>query len=82
MYAAGTYATRVPDLRAADSIANVIACHPWSRIDRLSPDFAFTFFPGTSTVPLAERVSWAVGNFSNTTSPYREVSPRLGLRRP
>ncbi len=51
-------------------------CRPVLRISRLRPDLAFTFVPGFSTVPLADRVIPAVLSFSTIT-----VLARFAIRR-
>ena len=51
----GTGMNRPPDQSIFYSSRRPNSPHPWSKIARLSPVFCFTFFPGCSTVPAADR---------------------------
>ena len=63
----GTGMNRPPDQSILYSSCRRNSLHPWSKIARLSPVFCFTFLPGCSTVPAADRDMLLAGKFSTTT---------------
>ena len=68
----GTGMNRPPDQSILYSSCRRNSLHPWSkiarlRIARLSPVFCFTFLPGCSTVPAADRDMLLTCRFSTTT---------------
>ena len=63
----GTGMNRPPDPSILYSSCRRNSLHPWSKIARLGPVFCFTFLPGCSTVPAADRDICLPAGFSTTT---------------
>lgn len=62
---------REPPYRALLYVSMVtVRPHAWPLMERFSPDFWATFFPGTSLVPLADVAMFVMVSTSTTTVPY------------
>lgn len=70
VFGAGTL-TRMPPCRAVLYVSSVtVRPHASWPMERFRPDLALTFFPGSSTVPLADLTMFVMSSCSTTTVPY------------